>query len=183
MRCAYVRCGSAELVPNMMGWDGMYGGSMMWGAGLIWLLVLVALVLAIASLIKYLRSSFAGHACHEGTSYPEHLQCRYNGPGGDRALESSRRVRFRAARHLTSRMSNQVGTRQISSFQKDQAMRRANVCHERISRDRRERRPPAMWRHPLIINSNSALRAVRLRIRCSISARRARAMRSAVVHS
>ena len=34
----------------------------------------------------------------------------------------------------------------------------------------------------LIINSNSALRALRLRIRCSTSARRARAMRSAVAH-
>jgi hypothetical protein len=39
----------------MMGWDGMYGGSMMWGAGLIWLLVCVALVLGIMALIKYLR--------------------------------------------------------------------------------------------------------------------------------
>ena len=40
----------------MMGWDGMYGGSMMWGAGLIWLLVVAVLILGIAALIKYLRS-------------------------------------------------------------------------------------------------------------------------------
>ncbi len=40
----------------MMGFDGMFGGSMMWSAGLIWLLVFVALMLGIAALIKYLRS-------------------------------------------------------------------------------------------------------------------------------
>ena len=40
----------------MMGFDGMFGGSMMWGGGLIWLLVLIVLALGIAALIKYLRS-------------------------------------------------------------------------------------------------------------------------------
>ncbi len=39
----------------MIGWDGMFGGSMMWGGSLIWLLVCVALVLGIMALIKYLR--------------------------------------------------------------------------------------------------------------------------------
>ena len=39
----------------MMGWDGMFGGSMMWGAGSgCW--CSIVLVLAIAALIKYLRS-------------------------------------------------------------------------------------------------------------------------------
>jgi hypothetical protein len=40
----------------MMGWGGMFDGSMMWGGGIVWLLVLIVLVLAIAALIKYLRS-------------------------------------------------------------------------------------------------------------------------------
>ena len=40
----------------MMGFDGMFGGSMMWGGGLVWLLVLIVLALGIAALIKYLRS-------------------------------------------------------------------------------------------------------------------------------
>ncbi len=40
----------------MIGWDGMFGGSMMWGGSLIWLLVCVALVLGIMALLKYLRS-------------------------------------------------------------------------------------------------------------------------------
>ncbi len=40
----------------MMGFDGMFGGSMMWGGGLVWLLVLIVLALGIAALIKYLRN-------------------------------------------------------------------------------------------------------------------------------
>ena len=39
----------------MIGWDGMFGGSMMWGGWLIWFLVCVALVLGIMALLKYLR--------------------------------------------------------------------------------------------------------------------------------
>ena len=36
----------------MMGWDGLFGGSLMWGWWLIWLLVCVALMFGIAAQIK-----------------------------------------------------------------------------------------------------------------------------------